>query len=50
MRRCRYEKITLLQGNIGSAIELGTYGIGIRENRVEHSVMDGVFIHRITHW
>jgi hypothetical protein len=25
-----YKSITLLQGNIGSAIELGTYGIGIR--------------------
>ena len=25
-----YKSITLLQGHIGSAIELGTYGIGIR--------------------
>lgn len=45
-----YSNITLLQGNIGSAIELGTYGIGIRGNKVEHSVMDGVFVHRITHF
>ena len=28
------KEVTLLQGNIGSAIELGTYGIGLRGNRV----------------
>ena len=30
----RYSNVTLLQGNIGSAIELGTYGIGIRNNKL----------------
>lgn len=44
-----YRHITLLQGNIGDAIELGTYGIGLRGNRVEHVSVDGIYIHRITH-
>jgi len=43
-----YRHITLLQGNIGSAIELGTYGIGIRDNAVSGARVDGVAIHRVT--
>jgi hypothetical protein len=43
-----YRNIVLLQGNIGSAIELGTYGIGIRGNSVQNTVADGIFTHRIT--
>ena len=42
-----YKGLTLLQGNIGSAIELGTYGIGIRDNRVHHAAATGIYIHRI---
>lgn len=85
-----YSQITLLQGNIGSAIELGTCvycrsnlqlsallgfeavwlvvltctcigwtlgkcgaiadGIGLRDNRVEHSLVKNIWIHRITHF
>ena len=44
-----YTHITLLQGNIGSAVELGTYGIGIRQNTVQHATATGIYIHRITH-
>ena len=36
------------QGNIGSAIELATYGIGIRRNTVESTLVSGVYVHRIT--
>ena len=25
-------------------------GIGLRGNRVEHSLMDGIYVHRITHF
>ena len=39
--------ITLLSGNIGSAIELGTYGLGLRDNAVRHTIVDGVYIHRL---
>jgi hypothetical protein len=42
-------QITMLQGNIGSAIELGTFGIGLRGNEVRNATVTGVFIHRITH-
>ena len=30
--------ITLIDGNIGSTIELGTYGLGLRNNAVRHTV------------
>ena len=43
-----YKEITLLQGNIGSAIELGTYGIGLRGNRVHHASAKGIHVHRIS--
>jgi hypothetical protein len=43
-----YAHITLLSGNIGSAIELGTYGLGVRGNAVRDSTVTGVYIHRIT--
>ena len=43
-----YHHLTLIQGNIGSAIELGTYGIGLRNNAVVDTRVDGVAIHRIT--
>jgi len=43
-----YHHLTLLQGNIGSAIELGTYGIGIRGNVVADARVDSLSIHRIT--
>jgi len=43
-----YEHLTLVQGNIGSAIELATYGIGIRENTVENVRIYGIYIHRVT--
>ena len=39
----------MLQGNIGAAIELGTYGIGLRDNEVRNASVAGVYIHRITH-
>ena len=43
-----YEHVTLLQGNIGSAIELGTYGIGIRANTVrDYMVVSGIASFRI---
>eukprot|EP01052_Picozoa_sp_SAG31_P025990 SAG31_NODE_2320_length_5943_cov_2.466975_4_plen_511_part_00 len=44
----KYRHLTLLQGNIGSAIELGTYGLGIRANTVHQADVSGVYIHRIT--
>jgi hypothetical protein len=44
-----FRHLTLLQGNIGAAVELGTYGIGLRQNTVENATVDGVYIHRITH-
>jgi hypothetical protein len=44
-----FKHLTLLQGNIGSAVELGTYGIGLRQNTVVNATVDGVYIHRITH-
>ena len=43
-----WRHITLLQGNIGSAIELGTYGLGLRGNAVRHTTVSGVYVHRIT--
>jgi hypothetical protein len=42
-----YKSITLIQGNIGSAIELGTYGIGLRDNAVHHTTVTGIYVHRI---
>lgn len=42
-----YHHITLVQGNVGSAIELGTYGIGIRSNTVKDAHARGIYIHRI---
>ena len=43
-----YRHLTLLQGNIGSAIELGTYGIGLRNNGVREARVAHLAIHRIT--
>ena len=42
------EHLTLLQGNVGSAVELGTYGIGIRDEAVRAARVYGVYLHRIT--
>jgi hypothetical protein len=42
------EHLTLVQGNIGSAIELGTYGIGIRRNTLTSTLVQGVYVHRVT--
>ena len=39
---------SLLQGNIGSALELGTYGLGLRGNAVRGTNVSGVYLHRIT--
>ena len=39
---------SLLQGNIGSAVELGTYGLGLRGNAVRGTNVSGVYLHRIT--
>ena len=46
--RSTYEHITVLQGDIGAAIELGTYGIGLRSNAVRGTSVSGVYVHRIT--
>ena len=46
--RSTYEHITVLQGDIGAAIELGTYGIGLRSNAVRGTRVSGVYVHRIT--
>jgi len=43
-----FEHLTLIQGNIGSAIELATYGIGIRNDSIVSTSVDGVYIHRVT--
>jgi len=43
-----YSHVTLLQGDVGAAVELGTYGIGIRERTVRNSSVSGVYVHRIT--
>jgi len=43
-----WSHVTLLQGNIGAAVELGTYGIGLRDNTVSGATVSGVYVHRIT--
>jgi len=45
----RYSDITVLQGNVGSVIELGNYGDGLRSNVLQDGVVDGVNLHRIVH-
>ena len=42
-----YRHLTLLQGNVGAAIELGTYGLGLRANAVRGTVVSGVYLHRV---
>ena len=42
------EHLTLVQGNVGAAIELGTYGIGLRGETVRQARASGVYVHRIT--
>ncbi len=44
----RYEHVTLVQGDVGSAVELGTYGIGLRGGTVRGSSVEGVYVHRVT--
>ena len=43
----QYEHLTLLQGNAGSAVELGTYGIGLERNAVRDARAHGIYVHRI---
>merc|ERR1712232_21343 len=45
----QFNRITVLLGNVGSAIELGNYGVGLRNNNILNSVVSGVFIHRVIH-
>jgi len=44
-----FYSITALQGNVGSVIELGNYGDGLRTSGVENCLIDGVSIHRVVH-
>jgi len=42
-----YYRNTLLHGNTGSAMLLGNFGLGLFDNEVKSSKVDGVFVHYI---
>jgi len=45
----KYTHITALQGNVGSVVELGNYGLGLRNKQVVGSSVHGLYVHRIVH-
>merc|ERR1712136_178795 len=42
-------EVVALQGNVGSAVFLGNYGLGLRNGVVRSCIVDGVYLNRIVH-